>query len=443
MTDDTAHKEIHSRWTDNPFRQPGLSPEQLEWLDKRDAATSKWQRARFAIQDAGENPDQYDDPATPAPEQLAAVVTEYREALKVLQDIGLFPKPGEEDDGEANSSGLTKEGAEPMTRIWMVSAERGTYTDTWVKGGYAAVGWLDKQDLTSVDSRAEIFRLYALAHPEDSPRRRGANAGQLAGFVLNVQPGDYVMTRCQDPTREYRYGIVENQRLYYAPDDPDLCPFPHRRKVQWFENNVVKENLSIPFQRSLSANRTLFEVKHREEFLVTIGERKPRPKPRHDTHQVVLDRILEKIDDKEFEELVSDLMKAMGYAEVQVVGGPHDGGVDVTGALESILVNVNVYVQAKHYQKNAKISKKAVQELHNAICGKGHGAIVTTADFNKQAHLAASEPGFPYHISLINGHRLVELLMEHWNSEQLAVSPDEDVPSWHERLGLAQGLVLS
>ena len=22
-----------SRWTDSPFRQPGLSPEQLEWLD--------------------------------------------------------------------------------------------------------------------------------------------------------------------------------------------------------------------------------------------------------------------------------------------------------------------------------------------------------------------------------------------------------------------------
>ena len=29
----------NSRWTDNPFRQPGLSKERLEWLDKRDEAT--------------------------------------------------------------------------------------------------------------------------------------------------------------------------------------------------------------------------------------------------------------------------------------------------------------------------------------------------------------------------------------------------------------------
>ena len=27
-----------SRWTDNPFRDPNLTPEQLEWLKKRDEA---------------------------------------------------------------------------------------------------------------------------------------------------------------------------------------------------------------------------------------------------------------------------------------------------------------------------------------------------------------------------------------------------------------------
>ena len=35
-----------SRWTDSPFRQPGLSPEQLEWLDKRDEATRIFQECR-------------------------------------------------------------------------------------------------------------------------------------------------------------------------------------------------------------------------------------------------------------------------------------------------------------------------------------------------------------------------------------------------------------
>ena len=34
--------EGNSRWTDNPFRQPGLSKEQLEWLEKRDEATRRF-----------------------------------------------------------------------------------------------------------------------------------------------------------------------------------------------------------------------------------------------------------------------------------------------------------------------------------------------------------------------------------------------------------------
>ena len=29
----------HSRWTDNPFRRPDITPEQLEWIEKRNEAT--------------------------------------------------------------------------------------------------------------------------------------------------------------------------------------------------------------------------------------------------------------------------------------------------------------------------------------------------------------------------------------------------------------------
>ena len=33
----------NSRWTDNPFRRPGLSQEQLDWLAKRNKATRIFQ----------------------------------------------------------------------------------------------------------------------------------------------------------------------------------------------------------------------------------------------------------------------------------------------------------------------------------------------------------------------------------------------------------------
>ena len=344
-----------------------------------------------------------------------------------------------------------------MSTIWMVSAEFGTYTNTWVEGGYAAVGWLPGEDLTPVDSRDEVFRLYREAHPNDTPHVVGANAGQLASFILKVQPGDYVMTRCEPPTRKYRYGIVVEAPLYYAPKDPDGCPFPHRRKVKWSEQPIIKEDLSIPLKRNLSAARTLFEVRYMEEFLAVIknppgpdkssdlkvtnaGEDSKsvrRPKTPHARqYKEVLDQILNRITPTEFEYLTVALMEAMGYEGVERTGGTNDGGVDVRGTLQSSLVNIDVYVQVKHYI-GRKVPQSDVKKLHGAIPTGGQGAIITTSDFDKRAFAAADDPRFP-RVTLITGRQLVELLMEHWNAESLAVSPDPDdgVPSWHERLGL-------
>ena len=333
-----------------------------------------------------------------------------------------------------------------MPRIWMVSAQFGIHTNTWVEGGYAAVGWLPGEDLTSVDSRDEIFRRYREVHPEETPHEVGANAGQLAAFVLKVQPGDYVMTRCAPPTREYRYGVVEEAKLSYESGHPDGCPFPHRRKVKWNDQPIIKEGLSIPLKKNLGAARTLFEVRYVEEFLEVIktppapGELPKMPKTPHARqYKEVLDQILKRITPTEFEDLTAALMEAMGFDGVERVGGSGDKGVDVRGTLQSSLVNIDVYVQVKHYG-DKRVPASDVKKLHGAIPHGGQGAIITTTDFQKQAVGAAEDPRFPP-VTLISGIQMVELLMKHWNEESLAVSPDEDVPSWHERLGLTQGLV--
>ena len=326
-----------------------------------------------------------------------------------------------------------------MPTIWMVSAEHGRYTEHFVNGGYSAAGWLDKEDLTSVHSREEILQRYRVAHPDLTPYQVRANAGQLATFILNIQPGDYVMTRWGYPTKGYRYGTVEDEPLYYS-DTTDGCPFPHRRKVSWFEKYLLKDDISGQLLRNLKAAKTLFRVRPEEDFLVAIGEIPVPPVP--DPYRVVLNQILQKVSPSEFEDLIGDLMVAMGYEDVKVIGGPRDKGVDVTGVLQSNLVSVNMYVQVKCY-KNTEVPGSDVNRLHGAIPSGGQGAIITTSDFSKGAKEEVDKPGFP-HVSLINGRRLVDLLKEYWNSESLAASPEpaEEVPSWHERLGLTQGLVI-
>ena len=59
--------------------------------------------------------------------------------------------------------------------------------------------------------------------------------------------------------------------------------------------------------------------------------------PVPDPYRVVLNQILQKVSPSEFEDLIGDLMVAMGYEDVKVIGGPRDKGVDVAGVLQSNL----------------------------------------------------------------------------------------------------------
>ena len=160
----------------------------------------------------------------------------------------------------------------------------------------------------------------------------------------------------------------------------------------------------------------MFYVSHGQEFLTRIGvlngEFKPGPGS-EDPYRVVLNQILE-LDGGEFEILVGHLLTALGFEGSEVVGKPGDGGVDVTGELNaSNLATINVFVQAKRYSLQSKVSATIVKQLRQAIPFGGQGAFITTADYQANAREVAVEEGFP-RIGLINGHQLVDLLIEHW-----------------------------
>lgn len=63
----------NKRWTDNPFRPANLTPEEIEWRDKRDEAIRRFH-------ETGDK--------------------------TMAQEIGLFPKDSEEPDEEEGICGL-------------------------------------------------------------------------------------------------------------------------------------------------------------------------------------------------------------------------------------------------------------------------------------------------------------------------------------------------
>jgi predicted Mrr-cat superfamily restriction endonuclease len=323
-----------------------------------------------------------------------------------------------------------------MKPVWCVRAANGLFARQFFEGGYIAIGWLPAFDASGVHTREELYPVYRQAHPNDTSNVViGQQVGQIARFLLEVKAGDYVITPAADSESLHYAVVADDPSYYFEPHPTDGCPYTQRRRVAWSARTLSRGEFSVPFQNSIRSTLTVFSVSRQEEFLATVGEAvEQRSLPQaYDPYAVVLNQILE-LDAGEFEVLVGHLLTALGFEGSEVTGRPGDGGVDATGELNVFnLAKVKVFVQAKRYAIGTKITASTVRNLRQAVPFGGQGAFITTASYQPAATEVAIELGFP-RIGLINGHQLVDLLVEHWS----------DIPEeFRKRLGLKPGLVIA
>lgn len=321
-----------------------------------------------------------------------------------------------------------------MPELYCVRAEFGTYTPHFLKGGYAAIGWIGATDLGKVKAKDDLYPIYKKAHPSDTSNIViGQQVGQIARFLFDIQPGDYVITPAAD-TKWLHFGIMEADPSYYFDSGKDGCPFNHRRRVKWSSERIDRTVFSVPLQNTLRSSLTVFWISQKDEFFAAIGKKELisplASAPAADPYEFVLSRVLE-LDPKEFEILIKHLLEALGF-EAEHTGKTGDGGVDVKGTLDvDNFAKIKVYAQAKRYKLGAKISASTVRLLRQTIPNGAQGAFITTADYQEGARAIADEVGFP-RIGLINGRQLVDLLIKHW----------PDIPQeFKDKLGLKPGLV--
>jgi hypothetical protein len=118
---------------------------------------------------------------------------------------------------------------------------------------------------------------------------------------------------------------------------------------------------------------------------------------------------LSAVDPIEFEHLVADLLRAMGYLTVTVTGQSGDGGIDVVAVNPTPVVGGRIVVQCKRYQ--ASIGAPVVRDLYGALTHEGanKGILITTSTFTTEARRFAE--GKP--LELIDGELLKRLLDQH------------------------------
>ena len=111
-----------------------------------------------------------------------------------------------------------------------------------------------------------------------------------------------------------------------------------------------------------------------------------------------------------FERLCMALLRAAGFADVEVTGKSGDGGIDGIGVYRPQgLISFHTAVQCKRYQ--GSVGTAAVREFRGSFVGKAdRGVIMTTGSFTRSAEEAAAEMTFP--VDLLDGDGFCDLLKE-------------------------------
>lgn len=113
-----------------------------------------------------------------------------------------------------------------------------------------------------------------------------------------------------------------------------------------------------------------------------------------------------------FEHLISDLLEAMGYEDVTVTKEAGDKGVDVVATVQFGITTITEVVQVKKHQ--GSIGRPVLDQLRGALPYHSaiRGTLITLGKISKGCREAALFPGAAP-ISLIDGDRLLDLLIEH------------------------------
>ena len=164
------------------------------------------------------------------------------------------------------------------------------------------------------------------------------------------------------------------------------------------------------------------------------GENQATPEEQIDAARRTLDQLLRselmdhlaRVNPYRFEQIVVDLLYAMGYGgsreeAARVTSKSGDEGIDGIINQDRLGLDV-VYVQAKRWQN--PVGRREIQSFVGALAGKqaNKGIFITTSSFSQNAVQFAT--GISQKIILIDGVRLGSLMIEH----DVGVSTARNIP---------------
>lgn len=217
-----------------------------------------------------------------------------------------------------------------------------------------------------------------------------------AGLLDRPKKGRYVITEAGKKLAEQNPKVIDREFLMRYPQ---FAQFAQARKTDDGNGEPATEPSGKTPEELIGYAYRMLDSALKKELLELVS----------------------KMDPFKFEQLVVDLMVAMGYGgsreeAAQVTKASGDEGID--GVINEDRLGLDViYLQAKRWQQT--VGRKEIQSFVGALAGQqAHkGVFITTSDFADTAIAYAKK--VPQKVILIDGNRLADLMIQH----NIGVSP--------------------
>lgn len=131
-----------------------------------------------------------------------------------------------------------------------------TQENAAIENGYVCIGWSLLGDLSSINTKDELIKLYTLKYPDHSPQKRGACVGQIWMFKNTMQIGDYVVFFDKGTAH---IGKVIGEYEYLTDISNQNPDYTNNRKVEWIKE-IKYSDLLEEYRKSALTQRSIFTL---------------------------------------------------------------------------------------------------------------------------------------------------------------------------------------
>jgi hypothetical protein len=219
--------------------------------------------------------------------------------------------------------------------------------------------------------------------------------------------------------------VLEQFLIFVALTFRDIKERGHtnRPTQPLYDKLIETHNLLNQFRQTLGLDPTRSylgaEVSIQEDRIEQLP--RPQDEDKAATNQVLASSNLLDLTPAEFEVLVADLFRAMGF-EVVLTRDSYDGGVDIVAVDSRPILGAKVLIVTKRYIHRTPVA--VVRELYGAVVHEraSKGILITTSTFTAASYdFIRDKP-----LELIDGAGLLYLLSEHTDLKAKIVPPGKE-----------------